>query len=188
MRPTRYERLPATIHAAVAARPLVRFAEVQPIASRCRFPREKGAWVQAIGFTTAALCAGLATLGAAPAAPAIASANAAAVAGTWFATDLGPGGHAGGNLLSGGAASGSGELAFPTPNGQFTAHVQAVGWSPLSPATDGVIVNDSAGDTFCFVLPVTKGAPSHDIGVSFSSDCSLASPAPGAAGKVNPIP
>ena len=106
----------------------------------------------------------------------------------WFATDLGPGGHAGGNLLGGGAATGSGELAFPTPDGQFTAHVQAVGWSPLSPATDGVIVNDSAGGTFCFVLPVTKGAPSHDIGVSFSRDCSLASPAPGAAGKVNPTP
>jgi uncharacterized protein (DUF302 family) len=69
------------------------------------------------------------------------------VAGTWFASDLGPGGHAGGNLLSGGAATGSGELAFPTPNGQFTV-ARASRWLvKRSPRASHAFLNENQATT-----------------------------------------
>jgi len=120
--------------------------------------------------------------------PAAGNANATSVIGTWVAADHGPGGWAGGNLLSDGTANGSGQLAFQTPNGEFTAHLTAISWTQVAPAIDSVLtlVDGGAGGYLCLILPVTKGAPADNTPISFASDCSQATPSPGTFGKVNP--
>jgi hypothetical protein len=103
---------------------------------------------------------------------AVAASDTAGAVGTWTIADHGSGAWAGGTLRADGTATGSGEFAFPTPQGEEVARIQGSSWSFLDPSQTTMLlcvtVTGVRGPVFpigvaiaqCLPVPVTgPGAP-----------------------------